>query len=587
MKRDNIINKRFVCYLVCMVMAVTGTCTTSFANTAGGDGSADERTNDAQVLEYDSSDRDTENDELNQKDSLGERENANAITPLIEGYESRDDVNNIQVNLTGDMSTAINVGLEWNLVNHAESYNLYLNGKKVASGLTENKGEFSIVNPGLRDYTVSVSAVMIDEESKETEISNKAFVINPADYVATNTVIKLDTILKTSGTSQREYRSWATPKINDRYTTVAVNPDVNIEWDAAENAAEYTLVKYVTDSKGRINEAYEGVTPKGKYKSATSFWYREYVEEPVFKNKNSGYFTVKVLTKSSSDNNNVNVNGELYSAAGKYTSLNKATYGHFCMNKFLDEQIAEDNGTYIEGSATGRNYNGQRAPTVRTIKFYAKTNTRAKYYVKGSGNAGKGWLSTGTYGWTQGGSGSKFEFYTDSGRHGYVMRKKLSCYKIDYSPYVDWTAHKKENFVNKNARFNTSKKYVVWISRYSQTINVFKKNSDGKWELAYLAECTTGQFRNYTSGGDKKIHKRIKHRVRSKHHYYYLNCFSGLNSMHGPTYYKSSGNLKSNPGSHLGKNGMSSGTLGCVRTWNTDAKWIWDHCGIGTKVVVY
>lgn len=580
--------RRVLCYVLCLILMITGICTTSFAESSSNADTSIGQKSDVQVMTDEMIGNNSDvSSSTDQNGSSSEGENALNSELLSEEYESQNVVSNIDVNITGDMDKSINLGLKWNPVNNAESYIVTLNGDVVISDLNETHTKFSITMPEFKEYAVTVSAIKKDEKFVASELSHKDITINLSDFVAKDVVVKLDTMRKTSGTSQKEYRSWSTPKVNDKFTTVTVNPDVTVEWKEAAYATEYKLIKYVTDSKGNVNSSYEGVTPEGKFKTETSYWYREYVEEPVFSKQNSGYYSAKVFAKSSFEENNIKIDSEVYSTVGKYTSLEKKTYSYFFMNKFLDDKISEDNRTYIKGSSTGRNYNGERASTVRTIKFYAKTNTRAKYYVKGSGNAGKGWLSKGVYGWTQGGSGSKFEFYTNSGKHGYVMRKKLTCYKVDYSPYVDWTADMKESYVNSKSSFKSNRTYMIWISRYTQTINVFKKDSSGKWRLTYLAECTTGKFRNYTSSGDKKIHKRIKHRVRSKHHYYYLNCFNGLNSMHGPTYYKSSGLLKSNPSSHLGNNAMSSGTLGCVRTWNTDAKWVWDHCGIGTKVVVY
>lgn len=573
MKLTNKSTGKLLCCLICVIMAVTGACTTSFA-TAESNSSAG---NDQQDVQQDN-------------EGAVEPENPDAEKPAEDngGISLQSEVSGVNVNLVGEMEGVVIAELSWKAVNGADSYTVYVNDKIKESGIDGTECNAYIEEPKPEEYKIAVAAIKNKETGGTEEIAHKEFKFNLGDFVALNTKIKLDTMLKTSGTKQKQSKKRKYPIVNDSATTVAVNPDVNITWDGAANANSYKVVKYVTDGDGEVNKDYEpveSVTEKVNAEGNNSFSYREYVEEPVFMSKNYGYYGIKVLTDASSNINGVNVTGHLYSDFGKYTSLNKTTYDYFCMNKFLDEQIADNNRTYISDSATGRNYNGDRAPTVRTIKFYAKTNKRAKYYVKGKGNAGKGWLSKGTAGWTQGGSGSKFEFYTGD-RHGYVMRKNLTCYKIDYSPYVDWTAHKKENFVNKNSRFKTGGKYVIWISRYTQTINIFEKK-DGKWKLVRLAECTTGQFRNYTSGGDKKIGKRIAHRVRTGRHYYYLNCFSGLNSMHGPTYNNKTGNLKSRPSTHLGKNGMSSGTLGCVRTWNTDAQWIWNKCVKGTKVVVY
>lgn len=549
MKQEIKANKRLLCYLICIIMILTGVSTTSFAESS---------TNDQEPVKQET------NESSNVIDSEpSEDADKNRLLSVAEIY-------NIVVSIDGELGVKAAVDISWDFVEGADYYEVLLGEELKASEIIDDSFKFDIVNPKLKTYVITINAY---NASSDSPIAAKSFNVDFATLSASNVTVELDDFKLTSGTSQKQSKSWSSPKIKDGYKIITLNPDVYVNWTKAKNATDYIVYKYIADSKGNINSKYSGVVVNGNYNNNQKYHYVEFVNDSVFSKANFGYYAVRVLAKSESVEEGVTIRASVLSDKAKYLSVDGRSYYYFKMNKFLDK--------------TGKNYHGERASTIRTTKFHAKTNTKAKLYIKGSGNAGKGWLSKGVKGWTTGGSGSKFKFHMNSGKYGYVMRKKLSCYKVDYSPYVDWTKSAKEKYVNSSSKFKSSRGKVIWISRYSQTVNVFKKDkATGKWKLEYIAECTTGQFRNYTSSGVKKVHTRIKHRKRSIHHYYYLNCFSGLNSVHGPTYFNKNGALRSSPAAHLSYN-ASKGTLGCVRVWNTDAKWVWDHCGIGTKVVVY
>lgn len=310
---------------------------------------------------------------------------------------------------------------------------------------------------------------------------------------------------------------------------IAIEPTVTISWTAPKNTANFDYYQIFVDAK-----------KVAKITSATTTKY-------TYENKQGGNvrhtFAVKVVYKDGS---------------AMYTNPKKTKY---VMKDFLDTEV-------------------------KTYTFYAKTNQRAKFYKQGSGLAYKRWLPKGVTGTVQGGSGSKFYLEHTKYGSGYVMRYKASCYKIDYSPNVDWSKTDKEAFVNSDSRFKTSAKKIIWVSRYSQTINCFKKNSSGKWQLVRTCNCTTGKFQNYSASGEFKIHTRTYYQPRSSYYYYHLSRYNNANSMHGPTYKKSNDKINAHPSVHLGDHGQY-GTLGCVRTYNEDAKWIWDNYGIGDKVVVW
>lgn len=139
----------------------------------------------------------------------------------------------------------------------------------------------------------------------------------------------------------------------------------------------------------------------------------------------------------------------------------------------------------------------------------------------------------------------------------------------------DYTVATKEKYANTFAKKTT---YFIWVSRYTQKINIFKKVG-GKYKLVRVCECSTGSYLNYTGTMTKKISSHLATKKKKSYYYKYLSYFWKTNSLHGPCYtYK--GNLKKTP-SH------KTSTLGCIRTWPADAEFIYKTCGKARVRVYY
>ena len=180
---------------------------------------------------------------------------------------------------------------------------------------------------------------------------------------------------------------------------------------------------------------------------------------------------------------------------------------------------------------------------------------------------------------TDGYGGGKYSFYK-KGAHFRFLNVRAKNRKAYYDRSHDYSEAAAEYFINnKDLKFarpsNTSKKYLIWASLYTQQVHVFQKNGS-RWEQVKAWDCSSGSASAPSPTGYCSIGKRIQWR----HHIQYWNCFSTLNALHGikPVRYagynwvRYLGQIKSN---------------GCIRNENENAEWIWDHCPKGTKVLVF
>ena len=202
-----------------------------------------------------------------------------------------------------------------------------------------------------------------------------------------------------------------------------------------------------------------------------------------------------------------------------------------------------------------------------TAKYPAKIPQQARpsrifiKYKKG-GKTKKGWVSYGSC----------------TGVSGVVAYKKRKA--------LDWTADRKEEFVN-SKDYDSPTSYLVWVSTYTQRVNVFK-GKEGKWELVRSSRCTTGNFLHLTKIGSgfeiwKRMPKRVRTFVGGTGTYWYktVSFFSKGNSFHGVCY-RSGSNKQINKVRPT----LQPATKGCCRMADANAAWIYNNVPMKTKVVV-
>lgn len=214
--------------------------------------------------------------------------------------------------------------------------------------------------------------------------------------------------------------------------------------------------------------------------------------------------------------------------------------------------------------------------SVHPIYYKARVRATTSLYKESSGSAVAGKIKKGTkVTILKRARGAKGRCYVQINGKGYwINRNKLSFYGGSYTT-KDFTTNVKENFVNSNG-YSSKTKYLIWISSYTQKVNIFK-GSQGKWKLYKTYKCTTGKPSTSTPQGTFKINKKIS-RYGGRTYELYMTCFYGLTSFHTRLY--RGGRIVD---SRIGK--PVSG--GCMRMYTNEAKFIYKNMPKGTTVVSY
>lgn len=204
-----------------------------------------------------------------------------------------------------------------------------------------------------------------------------------------------------------------------------------------------------------------------------------------------------------------------------------------------------------------------RKNSVRRLRVYVTFKSNRKYNT--------GTIHRGTRIRTDGYGGGYYLFDHHGKRHS-VPRVAVRDAHAKYKKEGNYKDSEAELFISgylKSHRLRPDKKYVIWVSTYTQHLYVFKKKK-GKWKVTKDWEVSTGKAASPTSTGTK----RIRRKVFRHHQIQFWNCFSNWNALHGVT-----GNMEAS----IGRNASN----GCVRNSNGDAAWLYAKCAKGTLVVIY
>lgn len=130
------------------------------------------------------------------------------------------------------------------------------------------------------------------------------------------------------------------------------------------------------------------------------------------------------------------------------------------------------------------------------------------------------------------------------------------------------------------AEAKTARKYIIYVNRRTNIINVVDK-STGK--VARSMYCSTG--RNYATirGTFNTVSKMRWHQLQGGVYGQYCTRIHGSYLFHSVYYYGTNKTrLCVKEYNKLG----SQASAGCVRLAVVDAKWIYDNCAVGTRVVI-
>ena len=126
-------------------------------------------------------------------------------------------------------------------------------------------------------------------------------------------------------------------------------------------------------------------------------------------------------------------------------------------------------------------------------------------------------------------------------------------------------------------------KYHIKVNRLANTVTVYERQSDGSYKPIKAMLCSSGGY--LTPLGTFKTQVKYRWRPLFYDAYgQYSTRIVGHVLFHSIPFYKPDpSTLMKGQFERLG----SAASHGCVRLSTADAKWIYDHCSLGTEVTVY
>ena len=186
---------------------------------------------------------------------------------------------------------------------------------------------------------------------------------------------------------------------------------------------------------------------------------------------------------------------------------------------------------------------------------------------------------------------SKMEFV-------YSEPKRIQVKYNDKTGWVNWSKIKTKHGINNTSDYSVSKKeefingkdlssstdYLIWVSRYTQRVNIFK-GKKGKWKLLKVYNTNTGKFQRQTTGGTFTIkgHTPKVYRISEdgrEYYFEYSSSFGGSGTFHNITRW-----VSNNQRSASIKRVPITG--GCVRLFDAAAKFIYNTVPLKTKVYIH
>lgn len=165
------------------------------------------------------------------------------------------------------------------------------------------------------------------------------------------------------------------------------------------------------------------------------------------------------------------------------------------------------------------------------------------------------------------------------GTEGWLSYSALSIFSsVDYYTSSDYSRLAKEYYVNKVKGYSSSTGYLIWVSLYTQKVNVFQGYA-GHWKLVQCFPCASGLNTSPTPVESTEIRYRT---ARWSYDYFYVHHVSVFDEARG---------FHSIPLTYYGA--VYDGTIGqpasggCVRLLEADSIWIYDNIPTGTAVELY
>lgn len=164
------------------------------------------------------------------------------------------------------------------------------------------------------------------------------------------------------------------------------------------------------------------------------------------------------------------------------------------------------------------------------------------------------------------------------GSEGWVDAGDMTITKENCTTDEDYAEDQKVEFVN-NMGYDSNTEYLVWVSLYTQKVNVFK-GFEGHWSLEKCFDCATGVNETPTSTGVFSVQALMDRWDLGKTYVEPVLVFNGGEAFTSRPYDSETDEIADET---MGE--PASG--GSVRMQEEDIEWMVDNIAINTMVVVY
>ena len=167
---------------------------------------------------------------------------------------------------------------------------------------------------------------------------------------------------------------------------------------------------------------------------------------------------------------------------------------------------------------------------------------------------------------------------TPDGTEGWVKYSAVRVISANYYTTTDYSTAVKEYYVNHVRNCSSKTGYLIWVSLYTQRINVFK-GSKGNWKLVLSGPIASGRNECPTPVEVTSIKYKTAQWSYPNYYCHHVSVFDEARGFHSrPTAYSG--------GIYNAAIGYPA-SAGCVRLMDSDCTFIYNNCPVGTAVYIY
>lgn len=227
--------------------------------------------------------------------------------------------------------------------------------------------------------------------------------------------------------------------------------------------------------------------------------------------------------------------------------------------------------------------------TVRTMTYFCKTTKKVSLYRSWTSKKVVKTLKKGvTVDLTARNSKYKRSQIVYQGKTYYLTTGNLKAFKCNYTT-AKYSSKQKLNYVKK---YSSKTKYLIWISHYTQQVNIFQ-GKKGNWKIIKTFPCATGNYNTRSPRGTFRIGQKENGWYYINTYEEYITHYCGRNAFHTRVHRYPTGSSQSHHKFPIASNVYADATIGkpasngCVRLMDSDAYYIWKYMPANTTVISY